>query len=150
MHRVQQEKGFTLIELIITVAIIAIISAIAYPSYTNYTVRAKRSAAESFMMTVSNRQEQSMLNARSYFSIATGVPTEWNTVSMNVPADVAANYTITVTADNTVGTPPSYTVTATPTAAQLSKDGKCANLTLTNTGTKGKTGTAASVTECWR
>jgi type IV pilus assembly protein PilE len=149
MHRVQQEKGFTLIELMITVAIVAIISAIAYPAYTSYTVRAKRSAAESFMMTVSNRQEQSMLNARTYFAVPTGATSEWTTVSMAVPAEVSANYTLTVTAANSA-TPPAYTVTAVPTAAQLSKDGKCATLTLNNTGAKGKTGTAATVTECWK
>lgn len=149
MQRVKQKNGFTLIELMITVAVIAIISAIAYPSYTQYIVRAKRSSAESFMVTVSNRQEQSMLNARSYFAVATGVDAEWTAVSMAVPAEVKGNYTITVTADNSA-TPPAYTVTAAPKAAQLSNDAKCATLTLTNTGTKGRTGTAPSLTDCWK
>ncbi len=140
-----KHSGFTLIELMITVAIVGIISAIAYPAYTQFTVRAKRSAAESFMMTVSNRQEQSMLNARNYFAIASGTPAEWTAVSMAVPAEVAANYTVTVTTSTGA-----YTVTAVPLAAQLSKDAQCATLTLTNTGVKGKSGTAASVNDCWK
>ena len=147
MRRVRQ-SGFTLMELMITVAIIGILAAVAYPQYTQYTVRAKRSAAESFMFTVSNRQEQSMLNARSYFSVATGTPPEWTAASMAVPAEVSPNYTVTVAANN-AATPPAYTVTAVPQSDQATKDVKCATLTLTSTGVKGVSGTS-SVPECWR
>lgn len=144
MRRVKQ-KGFTLIELMITVAVVGILSAVAYPAYTQYIVRAKRSAAESFMFTVSNRQEQAMLNARSYFSVPTGTPAEWAAVSVTVPADVSTNYTFTVVSS----TAPAYTVTAAPLAMQATKDAKCGTLTLTNTGVKGKSG-SAPVSECWK
>jgi type IV pilus assembly protein PilE len=146
MLRFEKQGGFTLVELLITVAIVAILSAVAYPSYTQHIVKTKRSAAESFMVTVANRQEQSMLNARSYFQAAAGVSTEWDAVSMTVPKEVADNYTIKVVATSS---PPAYTVTAAPTGSQLSRDTKCATLTYTQTGTKGKSGTAPSVSDCW-
>ena len=89
-----------------------------------------------------------MLNARSYFSVAAGTAAQWTAASMTVPAEVSANYTVTVAADNTVA-PPTYTVTATPQTAQASNDTKCGTLTLTDTGVKGRTGTS-TVLECWR
>ena len=136
-------RGFTLIELMITVAIIGILAAVAYPSYTKYIARAKRSAAMAFMLNVQSKQEQFMLNARSYFDVdnATAGKT-WGERGITVPADVGDNYTMSVA----LVAGPGYKVVATPTATQSANDSNCGTLTLTNTGAKTVSGTA---TDCW-
>lgn len=142
------QLGFTLIELMITVAVIGILAAVAYPSYMQYIVRANRSAAQSFMFAVNNKQEQYMLDARSY----AGGSTALVDLGMTVPGDVSSKYTITATCTmpTAVGNctalagASTYLITGTPIGKQLTNDTKCGPLTLSNLGTK--TPTASG---CW-
>ena len=59
-------RGFTLIEVMIVVAVVAILSAIAYPSYQEHVRRSHRSAAQAFMLDVAARQQQRLIDMRSY------------------------------------------------------------------------------------
>lgn len=132
-------QGFTLIELMVTVAIVGILAAIAIPSYTRYVVKAKRSAAESFIVSVANKQEQYILDARQYASSLV-------TLNMVVPTDVAPNYNITIT---NVGTaPPTYTINAEAIGDQAANDTLCGTLSVDQAGTKSQSGTG-SVSDCW-
>ena len=130
----------------ITVAIIGILAAVAYPSYTRYIARAKRSAAQSFMMNLGSKQEQFMLNSRAYFPAAGGSTTTLTGLVPVTPSDVSDNYTITVTSSNAAGAPPTWSIAAAPKNAQATNDAKCGTLTLTSTGAKTVSGTA---TDCW-
>ena len=146
MRRTQ--GGFTLIELMITVAIVGIIVAVALPNYTKHIARGNRSAAQSFMVQVASRQEQAMLNARSYFSIPTGTSAEWAARNINLPSEVSGNYTVTVTMDTTT-TVPNYVITAAPRGRQATNDASCGSLTYNQKGEKGITG-SGTVANCWK
>lgn len=132
-------QGFTLIELMVVVTIIGVVAAIAYPNYTQYTLRSNRSAAQSFILGVANKQEQYILDARKYTD-------KLATLNMTTPSEVSKNYDITISGVAT--NPPTYTITATPKGTQASKDTQCKNLTIDQAGTKGRSGTGA-VADCW-
>lgn len=126
-HAIQylRPNGFTLIELMIVVAIIGILTAIAYPSYQQYVIRANRTAAQAEMMDIANRQQQFLLTNRSYTSKTT---LELNGYAL--PSDVSSKYGYTIALGNAAA--PSYTITFTPTGSQAS-DG---DLVLTSEGVK--------------
>ena len=121
----RRSRGFTLVELVVTVAIVGILASASYGSYQNYMKRANRSSAQQFMLEVMNREELYLLDARAY---ATDVGSTG--LGLTIPARVANHYAITVTLVG--GTPPGYIITATPGGDQAT-DGV---LTLASDGTK--------------
>ncbi len=122
-------------ELMITVAIVGILSAIAYPSYTNYIARANRTAVQSYMFALSNKQQQYILDARIYAA---------NLAALNVtaPKEIDGKYVVTVTSDMTA-TPPTYEITATAQGGQATTDAACTPLKLTSGGVK------TPAASCW-
>ncbi len=129
--------GFTLIELMITVAIVAIIASVAMYSYGGYIRKANRTDARATLSETATSLEK----CRSIYSA-------YNHASCNVafPVTSSEGYYSIASAFNANGT--TFTLTATPVVGQpQTQDAECATLTLTNTGVQGATGSDTSV--CW-
>lgn len=119
--------GFTLIELVITVAIIGILAAIALPAYTSFVVKGNRSAAQSQMLDIANREQQYLLANRNY---ATKATLEANGYTADAKIARLYDYDVTVGTGNV----PSFLITLTPTTTGAQKND--VTLTLDQAGTK--------------
>ena len=129
----QRYAGFTLIELMIALAIVAVLVGVALPSYREHVRKSSRAEAQAYMMAVETRQQQFLVDTRAYAAtlVAVGVP---------VPANVDAAYTLNMPTPGAV--PPAYTLTLTPKTSQSGE--RCGILSINSAGTK-----TAAVSGCW-
>jgi type IV pilus assembly protein PilE len=143
-----RQSGFTLMELMIVVAIIAIIAAVSYPSYTQFVVRAKRASGTSLLMQVADRQQQFFMDNKRYAANLTSLGYSSDSIMVSDDGHIvtASDDDRVYGLDLTDSTATSFTLTATPQLNQAENDTRCGNLTLTDAGAKGHSGSGE---KCW-
>lgn len=136
-----KQHGFTLIELMIVVAIVGILSAIAYPSYAEYIRRGHRAEARAGLLQAAQWMERAA-TATGTYPLAGAFPASLKEVPNK-------RYDISIVSDGAT-----FTLTATPKGPQAND--KCGNYTLTHTGIRGAKGKNDKdnvgdvlLTECW-
>ncbi|MBT8119356.1 MAG: type IV pilin protein [Gammaproteobacteria bacterium] len=129
-------KGFTLVELMIVIAIIGILAAVAYPAYTSSVKKANRADAIDSLLTLASRMEEYYMNNDTYAG-ATINAAGTGTVGSNKTSDDL--YTLSITS----ATAYAYSLTATP----KTTDSECGNLTMNSLGQKGTS--IGTVDACW-
>ncbi len=107
------QRGFTLVELMVAVAIVGILAAIAYPSYGSYIRKSKRATAQAALVDMASKQQAYLLDRRAY-------STALADIGFAAPQEVVNAYTFTVVADN-AASPMRFTATATPIGAQTAQ-----------------------------
>lgn len=143
-----RQKGFTLIELIIAIAIIGILARIAVASYTESVNRAKRAQAQTAIISLSQALERYFTRNNSYAGATVGSAAT-DLFPAAVPATGTQWYTLSI-----VTTATSYTITATRLSTGPMKNDQCGDYTFTSAGFKGitnkPTGSTKAVTDCWK
>jgi len=129
-------RGFTLVELMVAVAILAIIMAVAIPSYSDYVVRANRGEGKVAVLQTAQALERCFTRHNAYDAGA---------CNLTFPID-SENDWYQVTVDDRTAT--TFTLTAAPQGTQATRDAECGGFTVTQTGLRGITGTG-TVQDCW-
>ena len=147
----KNNSGFTLIEIMIGIAIVGILAAIAVPSYLKIVARSNRAAAQAQLLQAAQYMQRFYAANDSYLSDRTGN----KTVDQVMPASLQSapqGGTVSLYQLDWVNNAPSqstFTLAMVPVAGQSMANDPCGSFTITQTGLKGVTG-SWTVAQCWR
>ncbi|MGM3275681.1 type IV pilin protein [Ralstonia sp. 24A2] len=142
-----QAAGFTLIELMITVAIVAIITIIAYPSYQQYVLKSHRVDAKTALLDLAARQERYYTLQNIYTSSPAALGYGAASFPVAVQTGSQSYYTLNVTQLNNAASQPSYTAVAVPSGPQLPDT--CGTYTINQLGQQNNQNNTTATAQCW-
>jgi type IV pilus assembly protein PilE len=142
-------RGFTLIELMVTVAIVTILATIAVTSYSSQVQKSRRTDARSALLDLAGREEKLFSTTNAY----SGAPSDLGYAAVGTPWPITVGsgyYTVSVAVpdpNQAAVTATTYAITATPIGSQVA-DTACATLSVNQLGVQSSTGTGTAAT-CW-
>ena len=148
MQYARRPRGFTLIELMVVVAIIAILAAIGYPAYTEQVARSRRADAKAALLEAAQWMEREFTVSGSYARMGNGAAlTETELRAAPLQALLGSTpqfYTLGFAAAPTAR---AFSLNMVPTGGMTND--RCGTLSVDQTGTRGVTGSGVTVAECW-
>ena len=143
----QGAKGFTLVELMIVVAIIGILAAIAYPSYLDQVLRSNRTEGRTLLLDAAARQERFFSNNNTYATTMTALGYTQDTATSNTRSENDLYRVAVATNPDANGRSLDFTLTATPLPDRgQDRDTRCTSLIVNNRGERTFTGAGP---DCW-
>lgn len=126
MSKIKVFNGFTLVELLIAVAIVGILAAVAFPSYTDFVTRSNRTEAQRELLRIANMQEQFYVDTRAYTA-------DMTKLGLGKDPFITENAYYSIDAALANG---GFVLTATALEPQKSNDSSCQTLSVSETGQK--------------
>jgi type IV pilus assembly protein PilE len=145
-YSAKRQRGFTLIEVMITVAIVAIMAAIALPAYTGQIRKSRRGDAKSALLDMAARLER--YNTVNFVYTNSAVALGYAADPVVVPNPAPNGYYQITIALGTGST--SYLLTAAPVSGTDQVNDTCKSFTLTDLGVQALSGATSSVADCWK
>lgn len=134
-------KGFTLIELMIAIAVVGILAAVALPSYQDYIRRGKRADAHALLQNAAFAQERHRLNNSSYATATTQLVGACSGPTPGTCESQQGNYTLSISDVDAI----KFTLTATAATPSQQADSGCTSITYKKDGSTVTTGPS----KCW-
>lgn len=130
-------RGFTLVELMIAVAVVGVLAAIALPSYREYIANARRADGRAGILSLAQAMERWYTERGTYAGATVG------STGIHPNRSSQGYYTLSITVQDAT----TFTIRAAPAGAQTGD--ACGSFTYTQAGTRGVTGGTRGAAECW-